>query len=265
MRLSAYVNGIGVLGPNLANWPDAALALTSRRDYVPAPTVLPPAALLPPAERRRVGRVVKLALNVALEAATHSNSDPGELASVFSSSGGDGHNCHELCEALARPQREVSPTRFSNSVHNAAAGYWSIATGSKRESNVLCAFDASFGAGLLEAMTQVVVEGESVLLVAYDTEYPEPIRAKRPVPDAFGVALVLSPSPHPNSLVRIDAALTDALPDTLANPALEALRTSIPAARSLPFLLQAASRESGTAVLDYLDVARIVLNVAPCA
>jgi hypothetical protein len=114
-------------------------------------------------------------------------------------------------------------------------------------------------------MTQVAVDGESVLLVAYDTEYPEPIRAKRPVPDAFGVALVLSPSRQPNSLLHIDTALTDALPDTLANPALEALRVAIPAARCLPFLLQAASRENGTAVLDYLDVARIVLNVAPCA
>jgi hypothetical protein len=265
MRLSAYVNGIGVLGPNLASWPDAAAVLTGRRAYVPAPTWLPPSTLLPPAERRRIGRVVKLALAVASEATAHAGTAPTQLASVFSSSGGDGHNCHALCEALAQPNREVSPTRFSNSVHNAAAGYWSIATGSTREANVICACDASFGAGLLEAMTQVAVDGESVLLVAYDTEYPEPIRAKRPVPDAFGVALVLSPSQQSHSLVRVDAMLGETLPDTLANPALEALRLAIPAARSLPFLLQAASRESGTAVLDYLDAVRLVLNVAPCA
>jgi len=264
MRLSAYLNGIGVLGPNLASWPDTVAVLTGRRAYVPTPTVLPASTLLPPAERRRIGRVVKLALAVAAEATTHADTAPAQLASVFSSSGGDGHNCHELCEALALPNREVSPTRFSNSVHNAAAGYWSIATGAKRESNVLCAFDASFAAGLLEAMTQVVVDGESVLLVAYDTEYPEPIRSKRPVPDAFGVALVLSPSQQPNSLVRLDAMLCHTLPDTLANPALEALRLAIPAARSLPFLLQVASRESGAAVIDYLDVARLALDVAPC-
>ena len=32
-----------------------------------------------------------------------------------------------------------------------------------------------------------------MLLVAYDTEYPQPLHAKRPIPDAFGVALVLTP------------------------------------------------------------------------
>ena len=130
----------------------------------------------------------KLALAIAQEATRRAGVDPAELASVFSSSGGDGHNCHEICQALALAGRELSPTRFSNSVHNAAAGYWSIATGAKRESNVLCAFDASFCAGLLEALAHVVVEEQPVLLVAYDTDYPEPLHAKRPIPDAFGSA-----------------------------------------------------------------------------
>jgi len=75
------------------------------------------------AERRRIGRVVKLALAIALEATSQAGEDPAELASVFSSSGGDGHNCHELCQALSLAGREISPTRFANSVHNAAAGY----------------------------------------------------------------------------------------------------------------------------------------------
>ena len=151
MKLSAYIGGIGVLGPGLVNWQETAAVVSGRVAYSPAPTMLPTPALLPPAERRRTGRVVKLALAVASEASSRANIDPASVASVFSSSGGDGHNCHELCEALALEHREVSPTRFANSVHNATAGYWSIATGAKLESNVLCAFDASFGAGLLEA------------------------------------------------------------------------------------------------------------------
>jgi predicted hotdog family 3-hydroxylacyl-ACP dehydratase len=104
--------------------------------------------------------------------------DPAELASVFSSSGGDGDNCHELCQALTLDGREISPTRFANSVHNIAAGYWSIGTGAMTKSNVLCAFDASFGAGLLEAMTQVAVDQEALLLVSYDTAYPLPLHAR---------------------------------------------------------------------------------------
>src|SRR6202034_3951784 len=104
--------------------------------------------LLPPAGRRSSGRVVKVALAVALEATSRAGANPAHLPSVFSSSGSDGHICHEICHALALATREVSPTRFSNSVHNVAAGYWSIATGSMTESDVRCAFDASFVAGM---------------------------------------------------------------------------------------------------------------------
>jgi|SRR5450631_1919572 hypothetical protein len=265
MKLAAYIGGIGVLGPGIADWHEAAAVLVGTRPYSPAGTVLTAPAILPPTERRRTGRVVKLALAVALEATSRAKTDPAGLASVFSSSGGDGHNCHELCQALALAGREISPTRFANSVHNAAAGYWSIATGAKLESNVLCAFDASFCAGLLEAMTQVVVEGESLLLVAYDTEYPEPIHSKRPIPDAFGAALVLTPDQGPNSVARIDIALGDARPDAMVDPMLETLRLSIPAARCLPLLSRLARADAGRTVLEYLDVSSIVVNVEPCA
>jgi hypothetical protein len=264
MKLCAYVGGVGVLGPGLADWQEAAAVLSGTKPYSPAGTVLPAPVILPPTERRRTGRVVKLALAVALEASSRAKIDPARLASVFSSSGGDGHNCHELCQALALAGREISPTRFSNSVHNAAAGYWSIATGAQLESNVLCAFDGSFCAGLLEAMTQVVVDGASLLLVSYDTEYPEPIHSKRPVPDAFGAALVLTPDRGPNSMAHIDVALSDERPDAMADSMLESMRLSIPAARCLPLLSHLAGADGGRTVLEYLDVSSIVVNVEPC-
>jgi Beta-ketoacyl synthase, N-terminal domain len=264
MTLSAYVSGIGVLGPGLADWDATTAVLAGRAPYCAARTVLLVPTLLPSAERRRTGRVVKLALAVALEATGRAGTNPAELASVFSSSGGDGDNCHDLCQALALEGREISPTKFANSVHNAAAGYWSIATGAKLESSVLCAFDASFCAGLLEAMTYVRVDGESVLLVAYDTEYPEPIHSVRPVPDAFGAALVLTPRRTPTSLARIDLTLAEDPEDTMADPAFEAMRASIPAARCLPLLRQLALGVEGTVVLEYLDVSRVVLQVEPC-
>lgn len=265
MTLSAYVSGVGVLGPGMASWDEAVSIMTGRASYSPARTVLLVPGLLPPAERRRTGRVVKLALAVAVEATTRAAVDPAQLASVFSSSGGDGDNCHELCQALALEGREISPTKFANSVHNAAAGYWSIATGAKMESSVLCAFDASFGAGLLEAMTYVNVDGEAVLLVAYDTEYPEPIHAKRAIPDAFGCAMVLTPQRTPTSLARIDLTLEDGPADSMSLAGLEELRSSIPAARCLPLLRQLALGSAGRVALDYLDLSRVVLNVQPCA
>ncbi|MDP9082508.1 MAG: beta-ketoacyl synthase chain length factor [Pseudomonadota bacterium] len=264
MILRTYVDGIGVVGPGLVSWPAAAAVLSGKKMYQSAPTVLPVPTILAAAERRRTGRVVKLALAVALEATSQAGADPAKLASVFSSSGGDGDNCHEICQALATAGREISPTRFANSVHNAAAGYWSIATGAVAESNVLCAFDASFAAGLLEAVTQVVVDHEPILLVAYDTEYPQPLHAVRPIPDAFGIALVLAPERSRHSLARLDTAMTTQDHDRLDDPALEALRQAIPAARCLPMLRQLAMRESGRANLEYLDVSRVEVRIDPC-
>ena len=264
MRLSAYVGGLGVLGPGLANWPEAAAVLSGQRAYRPAAAILPMPTILAAAERRRIGRVVKLALAIALEATSQAGEDPAELASVFSSSGGDGHNCHELCQALALAGREISPTRFANSVHNAAAGYWSIGTGAMAESNVLCAFDASFTAGLLEALTQVAVDQVAVLLVAYDSEYPQPLHAKRPIPDAFGVAMVLTPERRASSLARVHAALSELECDRFADPDLEALRRAFPAARSLPLLRLLAARNGAPAILEYLDVSRMEVQIEPC-
>jgi hypothetical protein len=264
MSLSAYVNGIGVLGPGLNGWPDAAAVLSGQRPYANAPTVLPIPTMLPAAERRRTGRVVKVALGVALQATAAAAADVTQLPSVFSSSGSDGHICHEICQALAQPAREVSPTRFSNSVHNAPAGYWGIATGAMTAANVLCAFDASFAAGLLDAMAQVTTDRCAVLLVAYDTEYPPPLHAKRPIPDAFGIALVFSPERTPQSLARLEVALTDEAFDTMRQPQLESLRASIPAARGLPMLELLAKQESGRTIIEYLDIARAAVHIEPC-
>jgi hypothetical protein len=264
MSLSAYLEGIGVLGPGIADWPECAQVLLGQRPYAAAPTVLTVPAMLPPAERRRTGRVVKLALAVAREATTAAAADLQHLASVFSSSGSDGHICHEICEALAQPCREVSPTRFSNSVHNASAGYWNIGTGAMTESNVLCAFDASFGAGLLESMAQAAVDRRPVLLVAYDTEYPPPLHAKRPIPDAFGIAMLLVPERNARSLAKLEISLSDLAADTLSDAGLETLRLAIPAARGLPLLRLLAAGSPGVAILDYLDVARVAVSVEPC-
>jgi hypothetical protein len=263
--LTAYIEGIGMLGPGFADWPSAAAILSGEAPYVAAATVLPAPLSLPPAERRRTGPVVKLALAVGFEATTRVGIERSTLATVFSSSGGDGFNCHEICQVLASSDRQLSPTRFHNSVHNVAAGYWSIAAGATAAANVLCAYDASFGAGLLEALTQVAVERTPLLLLAYDTQYPEPLNAKRPIPDAFGVALVLAPEARAATLAKLTAMLTASGADRMSEPRLEEMRASIPAARSLPLLSKLARRESGRVTLDYLRHARLALEVEPCS
>lgn len=263
MRLTAYVRSVGVLGPGIPDWPGAHAILTGAAPHACSPTLLPVPALLPAAERRRSGRLVRLVLAVASEATLAAGLEPAELPSVFASSGGDGRNCHELCETLASPAREVSPTRFSNSVHNAPAGYWSIATRAERGSTALAAYDASFGAGLLEALAQVAVEGTPVLLVAYDADYPPPLAAKRPVPDAFGVALTLLPERDAGAIARIEIEPTTEAAAPMRAASLEGLRVAIPAARCLPLLEALASGARGT-VLEYLPDRNLRIRSEPC-
>lgn len=267
-QLSAYVCGIGLLGPGFDDWLSGSRILAGLAPYGPRATVLPAPAALPAAERRRTGTVVRLALAIGFEATSRAGMNPAELPTVFSSSGGEGENCHEICQTLATGDRQLSPTRFHNSVHNAASGYWSIAAGATPSSSVLCAFDATFGAGLLEAFTQVVVERTTVLLVAYDSGYPEPLRSVRPIPDAFGVAMVLAPVLGPVSAPQaarniLTATLTDAPAESMADARLEALRATIPAARCLPLLSKLARQESGRVVIDYLETQRIAIEVSP--
>ncbi len=262
-RLTVWVDGIGILAPGLTGWPAARAVLAGEQPYVAAPTVLPTPAILPPAERRRASRLVKLALAVGMEAVTHAGADAATLATVFSASCGDGHNCHALCEQLASDDRQVSPTRFHNSVHNTAAGYWGIATGAMTPCQVLCAYDWSFAAGLVEAAVQVVTTHAPVLLIAYDAEYPEPIHAVRPTPDAAGVALLLAPARSERSLAGLRPAFTDEAVTPLANPALESLSKSVPAMRALPLLERIARGEAGVACIDVNAPQRLAVNILP--
>jgi hypothetical protein len=238
--------------------------LAGRATYAPQATVIPPLQCLPPAERRRTGKVVRLALAVGLEAAARAGADAATLPAVFASSGGDGENCHEICQALAGAERQISPTRFHNSVHNAASGYWGIATGATPAANALCAHDASFAAGLLESLVQLRTDETAVLLIAYDADYPQPMRAVRPIPDAFGVALLLTPAAEERSLARVAVRPGAAEPTPLADARLEALRARVPAARGLPLLERLARGEHGSVAIDYLEQQRLVIEVTQC-
>ena len=266
--LDAHIDGVGVLGPGLNDWAQAQAVLRGDAPHVAQRTVLPVPQILPAAERRRATAVIKLTLASGLEAVAHAGLNAADLATVFTSSGGDGRNCHEICAALAGSDRLLSPTRFHNSVHNAASGYWGIATKAMAPSAVLCAFDASFTAGLLEALVQTALLRQPVLLLAYDTHYPEPLHRVRPIPDSFGVALVLTPQAGVRSLarLRLDPAspFTELPTDTLSDATLEALRCAIPAARALPLLRALARRETARIVLDNQPGQQLALQLTPC-
>ncbi|TCV87465.1 beta-ketoacyl synthase chain length factor [Sulfurirhabdus autotrophica] len=264
--MKIYVEGVGLLGPGLNGWHFSLSCLTANEAYVSAPTELKASELLPAAERRRTGVPVKLSLAVGQEAFANAQRDPATTATVFSSSGGDGDNLHHICETLAVAELEVSPTRFHNSVHNAAAGYWSIATHSQEPSTSLCCYDASFSSGLLESTTQIVVDGIPVALIAYDHPYPEPLHAVRHIGGNFGVALVLTPNVTEHTFAALDVSLVANIdcPTPMTDPALETLRASIPAARALPLLAALARKSQEVVFLEYVAGNYLRVAVQPC-
>ena len=265
--MRAFVEGVGLVGPGLRGWAEGRRVLAGDEPYRPAPTAVAASELLPAAERRRTGVPVKLALAAGLEAFAGAGRDPASVATVFASSGGDCDNVHLVCEALAAPERQVSPTRFHNSVHNATAGYWSIATRSRAASTSLCCYDASAAAGLLDAASQIAVDGDAVALIVYDHPYPEPLNAVRPLSATFGAALLLAPRPTARAVAALEIAFvpqpSKAAP--MDDCGLEALRTGVPAARVLPLLAALARGSRETVMLEYLAGAHLRVAVAPCS
>ena len=81
-QLQAWIEGIGFIAPGMPDWATAQAVLRGEQPFVSAPSVLPPPALLPPAERRRASRVIKLSLALGLEAVAHAGADAAKLATV---------------------------------------------------------------------------------------------------------------------------------------------------------------------------------------
>ena len=250
--ITVHVSGIGLCGPGMADWAAGRAVL---RNEAPLGSELPnPApAILPPAERRRCGQATRYALQVALEAVNTSGIAATDAAVVFASADADGENLHYILESLATPEHEVSPTRFHNSVHNAAAGYWNIATGAMTPATSMGAFDDSFAAGLVEAATQAVTENRPVLLVAFDMPFPSPLNEARTIRTPFATALMLTPQPVANTMVQLTLTLDAARGEESkgATPELETLRSGNPAARALPLLAAIARHETPRLVLGW--------------
>ena len=265
--MRAFVEGVGLAGPGLQGWLTSRETLAGRQAYRAAPVSLAASALLPAAERRRAGVPVKLAIATGQEALLAAERQPAVTATVLTSSSGDCENLHYILETLSTPDRQISPTRFHNSVHNAAAGYWSIATQCRAPSTSLCCHDASFAAGLLEAASQSEVAGAPIALIAYDHPYPEPLNSVRPIRGEFGVALVLAPQETARAVAALEVEFVPQQADAtgMADAGLEALRTGVPAARSLPLLAALARGASETVTLEYVKGTHLRVKVTPCA
>ena len=197
-----HVRSIGVLAPGLPGW-EAARSVARGELPLERAAITPPVPrCLPAAERRRSSPTARLAIAVAEQAIDAAAIPAADMEMVFAASEAAGEITHQLCEVLAGT-REVSPTVFHNSVHNAPLGYLSIAMGAKLSGTSVCRGRWSFAAGLLCAALQAQAARRPVLYVCYDSPMPVPLQAACPMVDPTAVAMVLAPE-------RIDAALASA-------------------------------------------------------
>ena len=154
--------------------------------------------------------------------------------------------------AFAQAPAQTSPTKFHHSVHNAASGYWAIATGCQLASTAVSAKEFSFAVGLLEALCQCAADAGPVLLVGYDIEAVGPLASVNDSRGMLAIALVLSPTRTAQSLNAIEwAALNSPSLSKMPSPAaveaglsengmadalplVEALAQAMPAELSMP-------------------------------
>ena len=259
-----FVQAVSVAAPGLNGWEQARGVLSGKDKWQESPLEKYRPQSLPPNEQRRATELVRTAFRVAEEIKA-SGLPLHEYASVFASSGGDYSIIHQICQTLVSSERMISPTQFHNSVHNSAAGYWSIATGGTACSLSISAFDHTFTAGLLEAMALCHSDQCPVLLVTYDIVPPKPLNSARAISMPFASAIALTAQPRPNAIAELDLALFHTS-DGKITPStwLPHMVTANPAARCLPLLEAMLKQASSEVWMETANGGRLHIGVTPC-
>jgi hypothetical protein len=261
------IHGIGVCATGLPDWELTRSVLLGNAACGIEPLGKLDIPDLPVTERRRVNATSRLAIHAALQATAHLPTGArARLPSIFASADGDGAILASTLDALAQQPATMSPTLFHNSVFNAPAGYWTIASGANGPSITVSAGTATFAAGMTEAGVEIVSGGAPVLFIAFDMTFPESLRSFGVEGEAFACALLLGPlSPDAPAWGRIEhwerpgrRASPSALPAALA----PRFRGNA-AAAALPLLAAIAARTPATIVVPYHDGDCLELAYAP--
>jgi hypothetical protein len=262
--LTVYVDGIGFWAPGLADGPAFARAVENDDFALPETPARPSPGALPPTERRRAPEPVLIASEAAGQAATMAACDASKLACVFASTHGDLAITDEMCATLAAEPRELSPIRFHNSVHNAPAGYWTVAAHCHAPATAISAEHATFAAGLFEAALEVASEREPVLLAAYDIAARGPLAEVAPSALPFAAAFVLSAAKSERTIARLAMRMTRGVAAADDVPAsLAPLRANPMGAQSLPLFVALARRDAREIVVAAGRDTALAIEVTP--
>lgn len=254
--LTVHIEGIGWCSPGLADWSAARAALREGAVLERVGAARSTPALLPANERRRAPEIVQLACDIAGQACAMSGRNPADLPCVFATMHGDLAITENLCVTLAGNPLELSPTRFHNSVLNAAAGYWTVATQCHAASNAVSASGASFAAGLFEAAVEAHADGIPTLFAAYDARAEGPLAETMRLELTWGIALVLNPQRGPRTQatlhLRHDGRAQAASPPD----------TGTPFEAALPLFTSLAHDRSGKVCIASGHSTALVIEVA---
>ncbi|MEX0583504.1 MAG: beta-ketoacyl synthase chain length factor [Sneathiella sp.] len=123
---------------------------------------------LPAGLRRRLSRIGKIALRVAMDVGTQENPRV-----VFSSRNGNVTQMLSLLQSLS-VEEPVSPTGFGMSVHNSLAGMLSIVSRNRESHTAIAAGGESLCLGVIEALTWLREDPSTpVLLLHCDEKLPD--------------------------------------------------------------------------------------------
>ncbi len=261
IQLAAKVVAVGAWGASFRNWHDLQKLLkdeTVEDDGAKGPKP----EIIPANERRRAPLPVRLAVESSWQATQASTLSPEELTCVFVSALGDTQLTDYMCKVLAGDNKQLSPTKFHNSVHNAAAGYWTISTGCMKAANSVAGYEESVSLTLLEALTQIANEKIPILLTFYDAPVSLVLKDLLKNDYPFAVSLVLVPEDMDIEGIKISA---DILQGEMQWPALEAgtdelqaIYQSTPTARVLALLEKLATAK--TSDLDLNEQIQVPLS-----
>lgn len=192
------IMGIGAWGPGFNHWQDLLKIFAGNAEEVTQGKG-PKPEIIPANERRRAPLPVRLAVETSWQSLHRGPEqtqivDPKDTACVFASGLGDTEITDYMCRALNTELKQMSPTKFHNSVHNAAAGYWTISTGCMKSANSIAGgLDYSVPLTLLEGINQATVDNEPMILTFYDTPTSEVLRDLYGNDCAFGASILIVP------------------------------------------------------------------------
>lgn len=249
-KLTVDLVGIGAWGPGFNNWDElqTLLANVHTDADIDWSAQMPKPEIIPANERRRAPLPVRAAVEVSWQALQQSGLPSSEVACVFGSGLGDTEITDYMCRVLTTAEKQLSPTKFHNSVHNAAAGYWTISTGCMKSANSIAAYQNTVGLALLEGIIQCQQQQEPVLITVFDTPAHEAYRQIFNCEQGFAAALLLMPggtAEAPLAKIKMVEELSVETAINFAQAPLEKLYRDNPAAKVLGLLQQITHKQAG--------------------